>query len=108
MIRPCPYTTSVPGDLFGFSRPKTAATMSSLMVISVSGSLYALCSNVGVVTKSFFVNVIQCMFSSEFCFIYGILYSSSEQRGGIASCTTMTVTLKPTLNLNLPLYLKAG
>ena len=51
---------------------------------------------------------IQCMFSSEFFFIYGILYSSSERRGGIASCTTMTVTLKPTLNLNLPLYMKAG
>ena len=51
---------------------------------------------------------IQCMFSSELFFIYGILYSSSEQPGGIASCTTMTVTLKPTLNLNLPLYLKAG
>ena len=51
---------------------------------------------------------IQCMFSREFCFIYGILYSSSEQPGGIASCTTMTVTLKPALNLNLPLCLKAG
>ena len=51
---------------------------------------------------------IQCMFSSKLFFIYGILYSSSEQLGGIASCTTMTVTLKPTLNLNLPLYLKAG
>ena len=37
------------------------------------------------------------MFSREFIFIYGILYSSSEQPGGIASCTTMTVTLKPAL-----------
>ena len=42
------------------------------------------------------------MFSREFIFIYGILYSSSEQPGGIASCTTMTVTLKPALNVNLP------
>ena len=51
---------------------------------------------------------IQCMFPSELFFIYDILYSSSEQAGGIASCTTMTVTLKSTLNLNLLLYLKAG
>ena len=49
---------------------------------------------------------IQCMFSREFIFIYGILYSSSEQPGGIASCTTMTV--QAALNVNLPLCLKAG
>ena len=39
------------------------------------------------------------MFSREFIFIYGILYSSSEQPGGIASCTTMTVVCL------IPLYL---
>ena len=43
-------------ELFGFSRPKTTATMLSLMVMSVSGSLYALCSNVGIVAKSSSVN----------------------------------------------------
>ena len=53
------------------------------------------------------IEKVQFMFSSELFFIYGILYSSSEQPGGIA-ISNMTVTLKPTQNLNLPLYLKAG
>ena len=46
---------------------------------------------------------IQCMFSSELFYLW---HSSSEQQGRIASFTTMTVTLKPTLNLNI--YLKVG
>ena len=48
---------------------------------------------------------IQCMVSSELFYLW---HSSSEQQGRIASFTTMTVTLKPTLNLNIPLYLKVG
>ena len=35
-------------------------------------------------------------------------HSSREQQGRVASFTTMTVTLKPNLNLNIPLYLKVG
>ena len=45
------------------------------------------------------------------CFPVNFFYlwhSSSEQQGRMASFTTMTVTLKPTLNLSIPLYLKVG